>query len=59
METPSHILVMALFAACVGVVGGVLTEDTLRSQARLAGKVFGGLMLAAVAIGWVLYVFPL
>jgi len=59
MTTPSHVLMMALFSACVAVVGGVLLEDTFRGQAIAAGKIFGGLMAGAILLGWILYVFPL
>jgi len=59
MGTPSHLLLMSLFAACVAIVGGVLMHDTLRQQARTAAEIFGGLMASALVLGWILYVFPL
>ena len=59
MDAPSHLLVMALFAACVGIAGGVLTEDTPPQQARSAAKIFGGLLVSGIALGWLLYLFPL
>jgi hypothetical protein len=43
MDTTSHLLLMALFAGCVAVVGGVLLKDTLRQQARTAAEIFGSL----------------
>jgi hypothetical protein len=59
MDTTSHLLLMALFAACVAVVGGVLLKDTPRQQARSAAEIFGSLVGAALALGWVLYFFPI
>jgi len=59
MNTTSHLLLMALFAGCVGVVGGVLLKDTLRQQARAAVEIFGSLVGAALVLAWVLYFLPL
>jgi uncharacterized protein (DUF697 family) len=59
MNTTSHLLLMALFAGCVGVVAGALLKNTLREQARAAAGVFGSLMAAAFVLGWVLYFLPL
>jgi len=59
MDTTSHLMLMALFAGCVAVVGGVLLKDTLRQQARSAAEIFGSLVGAALVLGWILYFFPL
>jgi len=59
MDTTSHLLLMALFAGCVAVVGGVLLKDTLRQQARSAAEIFGSLVGAALVLGWILYFLPL
>jgi hypothetical protein len=59
MDRTSHVLLMALFAACVAAVGGVLLKDTPREQARTAAGIFGSLVGAALALGWVLYFLPL
>jgi hypothetical protein len=45
---------MALFAACVSVVFAVLSRDEFADQARLAGRIFGGLVAGAYAIGWIM-----
>jgi hypothetical protein len=50
---------MALFAACVAVVGGVLMKETPAQQARGAAEIFASLMGAALVLGWILYFFPL
>jgi len=59
MNTTSHVLLMALFAACVAVVGGVLLKEAPREQARSAAEILGSLVGAAFVLGWVLYFFPL
>jgi undecaprenyl pyrophosphate phosphatase UppP len=59
MSIHSHLLLMAVFACCVALVGGVMLKDTVRQQARAGAEIFGGLMAGAIILGWVLYVFPL
>ena len=59
MSIQSHLLLMAVFALFVALVGGVLLKDTTRRQARAGAEIFGGLMAGAIILGWVLYVFPL
>jgi uncharacterized membrane protein len=50
---------MSVFACFVGLVGGVLLKDTVRQQARAGAEIVGGLMVGAIILGWILYVFPL
>ena len=50
----SHVGIMIVFSACVSAVFGALHRDTAREQLRLAGKVFGCLVLGAYALGWLL-----
>jgi uncharacterized membrane protein len=59
MSIQSHLLLMAVFACFVGLVGGVLLKDAARQQARAGAEIVGGLMAGAIILGWVLYVFPL
>ncbi len=59
MALHSHILIMAVFAICVGTVSGVLLKDDPREQLRTGGTIAGGLVGAAFVIGWLLYLFPL
>ena len=59
MSIQSHILLMAVFAFFVALVGGVLLKDSARQQARAGAETFGGLMAGAIILGWILYVFPL
>jgi hypothetical protein len=50
---------MLLFAFFVSLVFAVIAKDDVRDQARLGGLMFGGFLLAAVALGWLMYPFPL
>jgi len=52
----SHLGIMILFAACVAAVFGTLLRDQPRTQARLGGRIFGGLVLGAYALGWIMYI---
>ena len=55
----SHLLVMALFAALVSTVFSVLMRDSVREQLRLGALLFGGFMVSALVLGWLLYPMPL
>ena len=51
----SHLGVMALFAASVSIVFGVLLRDDPQEQYRLAGRIFTMLVAGAYSLGWVMY----
>ena len=55
----SHFLLLVLFAFFVSLVFAVIAKDDSREQVRLGGMMFGGFLAAAVAIGWLMYPFPL
>lgn len=55
----SHLFLLVVFAFFVSVVFAVLMRDDARSQLRFGGIVFGGFVLSAVLLGWVMYPFPL
>ena len=55
----SHLLLMVLFAFFVSLVFAVISKDDVGEQARFGGMMFGGFMLAAVVLGWLMYPFPL
>jgi hypothetical protein len=40
-------------------VFAVIAKDDVRDQVRLGGVMFGGFMVAAVVLGWLMYPFPL
>ena len=55
----SHLLLMAIFAFFVSLVFALIAKDELRDQLRFGGLMFGGFLAAAVALGWLMYPFPL
>ena len=54
----SHLLLMVLFAFFVSLVFAVISKDDVREQARFGGMMFGGFMVAALVLGWLMYPFP-
>ena len=55
----SHVGLMILFALFVSVVFAVLMRDEPRAQLQLGVMMFGGFVLGAILIGWLLYPLPL
>jgi hypothetical protein len=55
----SHLLLMMLFAFFVSLVFAVISKDDVREQLRFGGMMFGGFMVVAVVLGWLMYPFPL
>jgi hypothetical protein len=55
----SHIALLILFAFFVSLVFAVIAKDTLPEQLRFGGLLFAGFVLAALALGWLMYPFPL
>jgi hypothetical protein len=55
----SHLLLMVLFSFFVSLVFAVLLRDDPREQVVLGAKLFGGFLVAGIALGWVMYPFPL
>jgi hypothetical protein len=52
----SHLGMMCLFAACLAAVFATLLRDERRDQLRLAVRVFGGLVIGAYVLGWLMYI---
>jgi len=55
----SHILLLVVFAFFVSLVFAVIARDEAREQARFGGLMFGGFLVAAIVLGWLMYPFPL
>ena len=55
----SHFGLMLLFAFFVSVIFATITKDTPREQLRLGAKMFATFIGAAIALGWLLRLFPL
>jgi hypothetical protein len=55
----SHLVLLVVFALFVSLVFAVIARDDLREQARFGGLMFGGFLVAAIVLGWLMYPFPL
>ena len=55
----SHLLLMTLFAFFVSLVFAALSKDDAREQLRMGGLMFGGFLVSAIVLGWLLYPLPL
>jgi hypothetical protein len=55
----SHFVLLALFAFFVSLIFAVIAKDDLSDQLRFGGMMFGGFLLSALALGWLMYPFPI
>jgi len=55
----SHFLLLALFAFFVSLVFAVIAKDEAGEQLRFGGMMFAGFLASALALGWLMYPFPL
>jgi hypothetical protein len=55
----SHFLLLILFSFFVSLVFAVLMREEPRDQFRFGLLLFGGFLAAAIALGWLMYPFPL
>ena len=55
----SHFLLLTLFAFFVSLVFAVLMREEPREQLKFGLLLFGGFLVAAIALGWLMYPFPL
>jgi undecaprenyl pyrophosphate phosphatase UppP len=53
----SHFLLMVVFALFVAVVFAVLMKDRPRDQVRFGALVFGGFIVSALVLGWLMFPF--
>jgi hypothetical protein len=55
----SHFVLMLIFSLCVSAVfAGLLREET-HEQLAIGAKMFGAMVAAALAIGWLMSPFPI
>ena len=55
----SHLLLMMVFALCVSSVFAALLREDTREQLLVGAKMFGGMMAAALVLGWLMLPFPI
>jgi hypothetical protein len=57
--TTSHVGLMVLFALFVSVVFATLMRDDPKQQLSFGAQLFAAFVGGGVALGWILYFFPL
>jgi hypothetical protein len=55
----SHFVLLTLFAFFVSLVFAVIAKDSPREQVQFGGMLFGGFLVSALVLGWLMYPFPL
>jgi undecaprenyl pyrophosphate phosphatase UppP len=55
----SHLGLMILFALFVSVVFGTLMRDEPKDQLQFGAQLFAAFVVGGMALGWILYFFPL
>jgi FtsH-binding integral membrane protein len=55
----SHVLFLVVFAALVSAAFAALQRDTPREQLRMALTLFGGFIVAAIVLAWLMLPLPL
>ena len=55
----SHLWLMIAFALFVSVVFATLMRDEPREQLRFGAQLFTAFVVGGIALGWILYFFPL
>jgi hypothetical protein len=55
----SHLLFLTLFAFFVSLIFSLLAKDDAKEQLRFGAVLFGGFIVAAIVISWLMYPFPI
>ena len=55
----NHIVLMFLYAVATGLFFALLWKNNRRDRIIFFVKVFVGLFLGGIALGWLMYYFPL
>ena len=55
----SHLLLMLIFALCVSAVFAGLLREERHEQVVIGAKMLGGMIAAALVLGWLMRPFPI
>ena len=55
----SHFVLLVAFAFFVSLVFAVIAKDDPREQLRFGGLMFGGFIVSAFVLGWLMFPFPI
>ena len=54
----SHFVLMVIFSLCLSAVFAGLLREEPQEQLVLGAKMFGGMIAAALVLGWLMYPLP-
>jgi len=55
----SHLVLMLMFSFCVSAVFAGLLRERAEEQLVIGAKMFGGMVAAALVLGWLMLPFPI
>jgi hypothetical protein len=55
----SHFVLIVTFSLLVSTVFAALMREDAKEQLTLGAKMFGGMITAAIVLGWLMYPFPI
>jgi hypothetical protein len=55
----SHLVLMLIFSLCVSAVFAGLLREEPHDQLVIGAKMVGGMIVAALILGWVMFPFPI
>ena len=55
----SHVVLMLIFSLSVSAVFAALLREQARDQLVIGAKMFGGMIVAALVLGWLMLPFPI
>jgi hypothetical protein len=55
----SHLVLLVVFSFLVSLVFAMLLRDDPAAQLRFGGTIFGGFVVSAILLGWLMYPFPI
>ena len=55
----SHFVLMLIFSVCVSAVFAGLMREEAAEQVKLGARMFGGMIVAAVVLGWLMFPVPI
>ena len=55
----SHLVLMLIFSLCVSSVFAGLLREEAGEQLGIGAKMFGGMVAAALVLGWLMRPFPI
>jgi hypothetical protein len=55
----SHLVLMLIFSLCVSAVFAGLLREEVHDQLVIGAKMLGGMIVAALVLGWLMFPFPI